>query len=160
VWPKSSKVLTPQDAVNVYVGLGPKALRVYRLSRAEIENGVFSDTIEYTFPAPKVRKDIKKKTSSAKQDESGSEGDEAPAVKKGKAKPKAKAKAKATKPVDEEKDIASASDEDSEEDDMEEVGFDIQTSSDTGEADWEISRPTKAAKSGKAGKGTRGSKVP
>lgn len=105
-----------------------------------------------------MRKTIKKKTSSAEQDESGSEGDETPAVKKGKTKPKAKAKAK--KPVDEEKDIASASDEDFEEDDMEEVGFDIQTSSDTGEADWEISRPTKAAKSGKAGKGTRGSKVP
>lgn len=116
---------------------------------------MFSDTIECTFPAPKSRKSAKtkKKTSSAEQDDSDSGAEGSAPVKKGKAKPRKKVKTT----VDEEKDIASASEDDFDVADYEdeiqpEVLYGYASTSDAEEASWEISRPTKAVKIGKGGR--------
>jgi hypothetical protein len=152
-------MLIQEDSVNVYVGLGAKSHRLKRLSQAEVENKVFADKVECTFPAPKQRKSTKKKTSSADQDPSGSEGEDAkPATKKSKAKSQPKPK----KLIDEEKDLASASDDDfdagdygQEEEILKDTDYGIQGSSDTEEGTWEIMKPPKAAKSIKGTTGGR-----
>jgi hypothetical protein len=152
-------MLNQEDSVNVYVGLGAKSRRLERLSQAEVENGVFADRVECTFPAPKQRKSAKKKTSSADQDPSGSEGEDAkPTTKKSKAKSKPKPK----KLIDEEKDLASASDDDfdtgdygQEEEILKDTDYGIQGSSDTEEGTWEIMKPPKAAKGIKGTTGGR-----
>jgi hypothetical protein len=80
------------------------------LSQEEIGKGIISDPVECTFPAPKSKKTKKKSNIKADvgedDDEDASDGESK--AKKAKAKPRKKAR----KVLDEEKDLASGSEED------------------------------------------------
>jgi hypothetical protein len=132
------------DGVNVYVALGPKAARLLRLSQADIEMGTFSEPVECTFLAPKVKKGKKKaeaeEANEDDDDNSGKPKKKGTTSKKAKAAPKKKLK----KPMDEEKDIPS--DSGSEDEDL--LGLDsesnhefdgIESSSDV-EGGWKIGK--------------------
>lgn len=104
------------DSVNVYVVLGSKAARLLRLSQDDIETGTFSDPVECTFPAPKVKKGKKKPEAKDEEEEEDNEAASGKPKKKGTLSKKANAapKRKAKKPIDEEKDIPSDSEDENE----------------------------------------------
>lgn len=137
--------LTP-DAVNVYVSSGPKAIRLSRFSREQVEDGSTAPTIECTFPAPKTRKSKKKTTA----EEAGEDDDNQDATPKPTKKKPAKRTAKGSKPIiDEEKDLALGSDEDEDdyfalENEIVEAGPStdgLLPSSEPGPAEWVITKP-------------------
>lgn len=150
--------------MNVYVASGPKAIRLSRLSQEQLEDGSIAPTIECTFPAPKGRKTKKKGVVIVNESVEGEI--ESSTAKPSKKATKNKATTSKAKPiVDEEKDLASGSEEEygysGIDDDLGEKESSTETflpSSELGPAEWEVTRPA-LKKRGVTGKEERNGDV-